>query len=317
MINSIQSNYYNQTATQSTAGKTAGNFVAANSFSSQLTNAVNQTQKSLSTGSSSMDDIFERAAKKNNVPVNLLKAVAKVESGFDADAVSSCGAMGVMQLMPSTAKSLGITNPYDAEQNIMGGARYLGQLLARYDGNSSLALAAYNAGSGNVAKYGGIPPFKETQNYVARVLKYAGGEISIPQNAQTYSSNNLSDAGQLSSLDSLTSLYSSLSGLNGSSDSSNNYINMLQLLIAEMQVKSSSLSNYDTAGIADVIDTSDDSDISGLGSVSDAGGSNLNMIQSMLDLMGSDSSGISDIAGSSGLSGLSAGSSSSANYGLL
>lgn len=120
----------------------------------------------------SLEDDFKEAAAKYNVDVNLLKAVAKAESGFDPSATSSAGAMGVMQLMPSTAKSLGITNAYNAHDNIMGGAKILSQNLSRYNGDVSLALAGYNAGCGNVDKYGGIPPFKETQNYVKKVLDY-------------------------------------------------------------------------------------------------------------------------------------------------
>ena len=120
----------------------------------------------------SLDAIFTEAADKYNVPVQLLKAVGKAESGFDAKAVSRCGAQGIMQLMPATAASLGVTDSFDAEQNIMGGAKYLSGLLDKYEGNTSLALAAYNAGSGNVAKYGGIPPFEETQNYVKKVLNF-------------------------------------------------------------------------------------------------------------------------------------------------
>ncbi len=120
----------------------------------------------------SLDDIFSEAGQKYNVSADLLKAIGKAESNFDAKAVSRCGAQGIMQLMPATAASLGVTDAFDAEQNIMGGAKYISQLLDKYDGNSSLALAAYNAGSNNVAKYGGIPPFKETQNYVKKVLNY-------------------------------------------------------------------------------------------------------------------------------------------------
>lgn len=129
---------------------------------------------------SSMDDIFVKAAETYQVPVNLIKAVAKTESNFNPAAVSCCGAQGVMQLMPATAAGLGVTDPFDAEQNIMGGAKYLSQMMDRYDGDVKLALAAYNAGAGNVAKYGGIPPFKETQAYVQRVMEYMGEDMECP-----------------------------------------------------------------------------------------------------------------------------------------
>lgn len=119
-----------------------------------------------------MNRIFEAASEKYQVPIALLKAVAKAESDFNPKEVSSSGAMGVMQLMPETAKGLGVSDPFDVEQNIMGGAKYLADKLAMYDGNVELALAAYNAGSGNVKKYGGVPPFTETQNYIKKVLAY-------------------------------------------------------------------------------------------------------------------------------------------------
>lgn len=120
----------------------------------------------------SLDDIFERAAKKYNVSVDLLKAIGKAESEFNPNAVSKAGAQGVMQLMPGTAADLGVTDSFDPEQNIMGGSKYIADLLKRYDGDNKLALAAYNAGMNNVKKYGGVPPFKETQNYVVKVMKY-------------------------------------------------------------------------------------------------------------------------------------------------
>ena len=100
------------------------------------------------------NEYFEKAATTYNVDKRLLIAVAKTESNFDAKATSGVGAKGIMQLMDRTARSLGVTNSYDPEENIMGGAKLLSQLLKKYDGNRNKALAAYNAGSGNVAKYG-------------------------------------------------------------------------------------------------------------------------------------------------------------------
>ena len=127
---------------------------------------------------SDLDQIFEMASKRYDVPVNLLKAVAKAESDFDEKAESGAGAQGIMQLMPATAKSLGVTDSFDAGQNIMGGAKYISQLLAKFDGNTEFALAAYNAGPGSVLKYGGIPPYEETQNYVTKVMGYCGDNLT-------------------------------------------------------------------------------------------------------------------------------------------
>lgn len=119
-----------------------------------------------------LDSIFEEASNKYGISVDLLKAVAKAESNFNPEATSHCGAMGIMQLMPSTAQSLGVKDAYDPYENIMGGAKLLSQLDKLYDGNVKLMLAGYNAGPGNVEKYDGIPPFEETQNYVATVMRY-------------------------------------------------------------------------------------------------------------------------------------------------
>lgn len=126
-------------------------------------------------GMESMDSIFKEASSIYGVSENLLKAVAKAESNFNPKAVSKAGAIGVMQLMPATARALGVTDPYDARQNIMGGAKYLKENLERFGGNVNLALAAYNAGPNSVQKYGGISPYKETQNYVRTVNSYMSG----------------------------------------------------------------------------------------------------------------------------------------------
>ena len=114
--------------------------------------------------------IINAAAARTGVPAALIAAVAKQESGFNPSAVSSAGAQGIMQLMPATAKGLGVSNPLDAAQSINGGADYLASMLRKFDNNTSLALAGYNAGPGAVLKYGGIPPYAETQKYVRNVL---------------------------------------------------------------------------------------------------------------------------------------------------
>lgn len=113
---------------------------------------------------------FEQAAKTYDVDAKLLKCIAYAESNFNPNATSASGAMGIMQLMPAACSDYGVENAYDAEQCINGGAAIISKMLDRYDGDVSLALAAYNAGPGNVDKYNGIPPFEETQNYVNKIL---------------------------------------------------------------------------------------------------------------------------------------------------
>lgn len=126
-----------------------------------------------------INELIDAYSQKNGLDADFVRAVVKQESGFNEHATSRCGAAGLMQLMPGTAKGLGVTNPYDAEQNVKGGTKMLANLLKTYGGNKELALAAYNAGGGAVKKYGGIPPYGETQRYVKNVLsiydRYKGG----------------------------------------------------------------------------------------------------------------------------------------------
>jgi soluble lytic murein transglycosylase-like protein len=125
--------------------------------------------------------LIDEAAQLYQLPQSFIRAVMRVESDFNPEVVSRAGAMGLMQLMPKTARSMGVADPFDARQNILGGSRYLRILANRFKGDLVLTVAAYNAGEGAVEKHNGIPPYKETQRYVRRVLKhyyaYRGGSV--------------------------------------------------------------------------------------------------------------------------------------------
>ncbi|MDY0384427.1 MAG: lytic transglycosylase domain-containing protein [Geobacter sp.] len=120
------------------------------------------------------EQLIQASAAKYGVNAALVKAVIQAESGYNPNAVSRAGASGLMQLMPGTAKQLKVADAFNPKQNVDGGVRYLKFLLDTFKGDVSLALAAYNAGMGKVAKYGGIPPYEETRTYVSRVLSYMG-----------------------------------------------------------------------------------------------------------------------------------------------
>lgn len=117
-------------------------------------------------------EIITRASQTYDVPESLIKGIITAESAGNPNAQSGAGAKGLMQLMDGTARDMGVKNPFDPEQNIMGGTRYIQKMLSMFNGNESVALAAYNAGPGNVQKYDGIPPFSETQAYVRNVTRY-------------------------------------------------------------------------------------------------------------------------------------------------
>lgn len=150
-------------------------------FQSILDSSMNSKRYGDDVSKTEINELIEEYSDKNGLDADFVRAVVKQESGFNEHATSRCGAAGLMQLMPGTAKGLGVVNPYDAEDNIKGGTKMLSNLLKTYGGNKELALAAYNAGGGAVKKYGGIPPYGETQRYVKNVLsiynRYKGGSV--------------------------------------------------------------------------------------------------------------------------------------------
>ena len=161
----------------------------------------------LTSGSAELDSYFREAGALYDLNPNLLMAVAQVESNFRPHVTSPVGARGIMQIMPATARYLGVTNPFDAKQSIMGGAKYLKENIERFNGDVKLALAAYNAGWPAVKKHGGIPPFRETQNYVKKVMDIFGNEntsagVSTELNIGNVNINNI-DTSDLNNLNDL------------------------------------------------------------------------------------------------------------------
>lgn len=166
----------------------AGNKTVSSQFDSLL---ASETAKLAENGSTSynLKDIFAEAAEKYHIPQELLEAIGYHESRFQTGVTSSAGAMGIMQLMPGTAQAMGVQDAYDPYDNIMGAAKLLGYLSDLYDGDLKLTLAAYSAGTGNVAKYGGVPPFSETQNYIKDIFEMLNSGESFLNENQTVSVN--------------------------------------------------------------------------------------------------------------------------------
>ena len=214
--NAVQAQSALNTKTQGTAGT---------SFASVMQNV--QKQKSVPAGAAKYDAIFEEASRTYGVSKSLLIAVAKAESNFNPNDVSHAGASGIMQLMPGTAKSLGVKNVFDPYENIMGGAKLLRDNIKSF-GSVPLALAAYNAGPGAVKKYNGVPPYKETQNYVKKIMADLGDSAYNVKSNYFGQGSSTSSYGNSSSSVSANSLLST-GGLGALTGSSSNFFSGLGL----------------------------------------------------------------------------------------
>jgi soluble lytic murein transglycosylase-like protein len=155
------------------AAPTSSSFAGALASAQAAPTQTSPSAATSGTDASAFGAEIDAAAASNGIDPALLKGLVSQESGFDPSARSGAGAVGLTQLMPGTAASLGVSNPLDPAQSLQGGAKYLRQQLDRFGGDARLALAAYNAGPGAVAKYGGVPPYSETQNYVNSVMAKA------------------------------------------------------------------------------------------------------------------------------------------------
>ena len=183
MLVAMQTGTLPSSATAATAATSGGaaapdtSATSATSFATQLAAATAAGTPAATTDTAGdtgqYDALIQASATRNGVDPALLKGLIRQESGFDPDAGSSAGAQGLTQLMPGTASALGVTDLHDPAQSIEGGAEYLSQQLKTFGGDESKALAAYNAGPGAVQRYGGVPPYAETQQYVQNVLGYA------------------------------------------------------------------------------------------------------------------------------------------------
>ena len=214
----------NNPITQNGKASATGSFQSVLSAAASAGNTVRKTT-SLPSRAAQYESIFDEASRTYGVSKSLLLAVAKAESNFDKNSVSHAGAQGIMQLMPGTAKTLGVKNAFDPYENIMGGAKLLRDNIKSF-GSVPLALAAYNAGPGAVKKYGGVPPYKETQNYVKKIMADLGDSANRVMSHFSYKGNTSSTAalaggaslgGDLSSslsqtLSTMTSLSSLLGG---------------------------------------------------------------------------------------------------------
>ena len=178
------------------AGGMAVWVVRADPRTGRLVRTVVRERPAAALPAASVSEAVDRIAQENQLSPQLVHSVIQVESNYNPDAVSPKGAQGLMQLIPSTARRFGVANVFDPADNIQGGARYLKHLLDLYKGDEALALAAYNAGEGAVSRYGGVPPFPETQNYVARVRQLLDGPATPKVTAPATSAVQTNDAAE-------------------------------------------------------------------------------------------------------------------------